>query len=58
MKNITKEGILNETIEELKIVKEDWKNYFRENKIISKEEYINYLNTKKKRTANNFAILW
>ena len=51
MKNITKEGILNETIEELKIVKEDWKNYFRENKIISKEEYINYLNTKKEKNC-------
>ena len=51
MKNITKEGILNETIEELKIVKEDWNNYFRENKIISKEEYINYLNTKKEKNC-------
>ncbi len=49
MKDITKDGTLNETIEELKIIKEDWKNYFKENKIILKEEYINYLCSKNKK---------
>lgn len=49
MKDITKDGTLSETIEELKIIKEDWKNYFKENKIILKEEYINYLCSKNKK---------
>lgn len=40
--------VLNEVKREYVISKEDFKNYFNERKIISKSEYISYLENKNK----------
>nr|DAQ61996.1 MAG TPA: hypothetical protein [Caudoviricetes sp.] len=43
-----KDVVENEVMKELIITKEDFKKYFDESKIITKEKYENYINFKRK----------
>lgn len=45
MKNVEKDVVLNEAKDRI-ISIDDFKKYFNERKIISKEEYIEYIKTK------------
>lgn len=46
MKDVEKDVVLNEIKKELIISKEDFKDYFNERRIITKQEYREYLESK------------